>query len=31
VTADVAARIAAIDADLATDASDHQPTRLVLR
>ena len=31
VTADVAARIAAIDADLATDASDHQPLRLELR
>jgi endonuclease/exonuclease/phosphatase family metal-dependent hydrolase len=31
VTADVAARIAAIDADLATDASDHQPVRLELR
>lgn len=28
VTADVAARIAAIDVDLATDASDHQPVRL---
>jgi endonuclease/exonuclease/phosphatase family metal-dependent hydrolase len=31
VTADVAARIAAIEADLATDASDHQPVRLDLR
>lgn len=31
VTADVAVRIAAIDADLATDASDHQPVRLALR
>lgn len=31
VTADVAARIAAIEADLASDASDHQPVRLELR
>jgi endonuclease/exonuclease/phosphatase family metal-dependent hydrolase len=31
VTADVAARIAALEADLATDASDHQPLRLELR
>lgn len=31
VTAEVAARIAAIDADLANDASDHQPLRLELR
>jgi len=31
VTPDVAARIAAIDGDLATDASDHQPLRLELR
>ena len=31
VTPDVARRIAAIEADLATDASDHQPLRLVLR
>jgi endonuclease/exonuclease/phosphatase family metal-dependent hydrolase len=31
VTPDVAARIAAIDADRATDASDHQPLRLELR
>lgn len=31
VTADVVARIAAIEVDLATDASDHQPLRLVLR
>jgi len=31
VTADVAARIAAIDCDVATDASDHQPLRLELR
>ena len=31
VTADVAARISALDVDLATDASDHQPLRLVLR
>jgi endonuclease/exonuclease/phosphatase family metal-dependent hydrolase len=31
VTADVAQRIAAIDCDLATDASDHQPMRLELR
>lgn len=31
VTPDVAARIAAIDADVATDASDHQPLRLELR
>jgi endonuclease/exonuclease/phosphatase family metal-dependent hydrolase len=31
VTADVAARIAAIEMDAATDASDHQPLRLQLR
>lgn len=31
VTADVAGRIAALDVDLATDASDHQPLRLELR
>ncbi len=31
VTADVAQRIAAIEIDVATDASDHQPLRLVLR
>jgi endonuclease/exonuclease/phosphatase family metal-dependent hydrolase len=31
VTADVARRVAAIDADLGTDASDHQPLRLALR
>lgn len=31
VTADVARRAAAIEADLATDASDHQPVRLDLR
>lgn len=31
VTADVARRIAAIEADLATDASDHQPVKLELR
>ncbi len=31
VTADVVQRIAAIEVDLATDASDHQPLRLVLR
>jgi endonuclease/exonuclease/phosphatase family metal-dependent hydrolase len=31
VTADVARRIVAIEADLATDASDHQPLRLELR
>lgn len=31
VTADVAARIATIDADPATDASDHQPVGLELR
>jgi endonuclease/exonuclease/phosphatase family metal-dependent hydrolase len=31
VTSDVAARIAAVDVDLATDASDHQPLRLALR
>ena len=31
VTADVAARVAAIDAELATDASDHQPLSLELR
>jgi endonuclease/exonuclease/phosphatase family metal-dependent hydrolase len=31
VSADVAARIAALEADLATDASDHQPLRLALR
>lgn len=31
VTGDVAARIAALDVDLATDASDHQPLKLVLR
>ena len=31
VTSDVAQRIAALEVDLATDASDHQPLRLVLR
>lgn len=31
VTGDVAARIAAVEMDVATDASDHQPLRLVLR
>ncbi len=31
VTPDVARRIASIDMDAATDASDHQPLRLVLR
>jgi len=31
VTPDVVRRIAAIEVDLATDASDHQPLRLVLR
>jgi endonuclease/exonuclease/phosphatase family metal-dependent hydrolase len=31
VTKDVAARIASIDVDGATDASDHQPLRLLLR
>ena len=31
VTEDVAQRIAALEVDLATDASDHQPLRLVLR
>lgn len=31
VTADVARRIAAIEVDVATDASDHQPLRLALR
>ena len=31
VTADVAGRIAALEVDLATDASDHQPLRLELR
>jgi len=31
VTADVAARIASIEMDAATDASDHQPLRLALR
>jgi endonuclease/exonuclease/phosphatase family metal-dependent hydrolase len=31
VTADLVARIAAIEMDAATDASDHQPLRLVLR
>ena len=31
VTEDVAARIAGIEMDAATDASDHQPLRLVLR
>jgi len=31
VTADVGGRIAAIEVDLATDASDHQPLRLELR
>ena len=31
VTSDVAQRIAAIEADLATDASDHQPVTLELR
>jgi endonuclease/exonuclease/phosphatase family metal-dependent hydrolase len=30
VTPDVAARIASVDMDAATDASDHQPLRLVL-
>lgn len=31
VTADVAARIVAVEMDAATDASDHQPLQLVLR
>jgi endonuclease/exonuclease/phosphatase family metal-dependent hydrolase len=31
VTADIARRVAAIEADLGTDASDHQPLRVVLR
>jgi endonuclease/exonuclease/phosphatase family metal-dependent hydrolase len=31
LTPDVAGRVAAIDMDAATDASDHQPLRLVLR
>jgi endonuclease/exonuclease/phosphatase family metal-dependent hydrolase len=31
LTVDVAQRVAAIEADLATDASDHQPLRLALR
>lgn len=31
VTADVAQRIAALEIDVATDASDHQPLRLALR
>lgn len=31
VTPDVAARVAALEVDLATDASDHQPLRLVIR
>lgn len=31
VTADVAARVASVEMDAATDASDHQPLRLVLR
>lgn len=31
LTPDVAVRVAALDVDLATDASDHQPLRLVLR
>ena len=31
VTADVAQRVAAVDMDAATDASDHQPLRLSLR
>jgi endonuclease/exonuclease/phosphatase family metal-dependent hydrolase len=31
VTADVASRITALEVDLATDASDHQPLRLELR
>lgn len=31
VTPDVAARVAAVDCDAATDASDHQPLRLALR
>jgi endonuclease/exonuclease/phosphatase family metal-dependent hydrolase len=31
VTPDVAPRVAAVEADLATDASDHQPLKLTLR
>jgi endonuclease/exonuclease/phosphatase family metal-dependent hydrolase len=31
VTSDVAARIASVDCNVTTDASDHQPVRLVLR
>jgi endonuclease/exonuclease/phosphatase family metal-dependent hydrolase len=31
VTPDVAGRVAAVDFDVATDASDHQPLRLMLR
>jgi endonuclease/exonuclease/phosphatase family metal-dependent hydrolase len=31
VTADVAARVVSVEMDAATDASDHQPLRLVLR
>jgi endonuclease/exonuclease/phosphatase family metal-dependent hydrolase len=31
VTAEVAQRVAAVEIDLATDASDHQPLRLALR
>jgi endonuclease/exonuclease/phosphatase family metal-dependent hydrolase len=31
VTADVAARVLSVEMDAATDASDHQPLRLVLR
>jgi endonuclease/exonuclease/phosphatase family metal-dependent hydrolase len=31
VTPDIAARIASLEMDAATDASDHQPLRLVLR
>ena len=31
LTSDVAARIASIEMDAATDASDHQPLRLALR
>jgi endonuclease/exonuclease/phosphatase family metal-dependent hydrolase len=31
VTADVARRITAVEIDLSTDASDHQPLRLAIR
>jgi exonuclease III len=31
VTPDVAARIASVECELTTGASDHQPVRLVLR